>query len=84
MRSATHERFHRDTKYAFLTAMDKTTPEPLTHTWLDDGHALIAGSLFIALGLTMFAHAGLLTGGVAGVAFLVSYTYGLSLALCFF
>ena len=49
-----------------------------------DGHALVAGSLFVALGMTMFAHAGLLTGGVAGVAFLVSYATGWSLALCFF
>jgi uncharacterized membrane-anchored protein YitT (DUF2179 family) len=56
----------------------------LTHSWLDDGHALVAGSLFVALGMTMFAHAGLLTGGVAGVAFLVSYATGLNLALCFF
>ncbi|MGQ3082435.1 MAG: YitT family protein [Hydrogenophaga sp.] len=56
----------------------------LSHSWLDDGHALVAGSLFVALGMTMFAHAGLLTGGVAGVAFLVSYATGLSLALCFF
>jgi uncharacterized membrane-anchored protein YitT (DUF2179 family) len=64
--------------------MDRTSTEPPVHTWLDDGHALIAGSLFVALGLTMFAHAGLLTGGIAGVAFLASYTSGLSLALCFF
>lgn len=56
----------------------------LSHSWLDDGHALVAGSLFVALGMTMFAHAGLLTGGVAGVAFLVSYAAGLNLALCFF
>jgi uncharacterized membrane-anchored protein YitT (DUF2179 family) len=59
-------------------------PEPLAHSWLDDGHALVAGALFVALGLTMFAHAGLLTGGVAGVAFLVSYASGWNLALCFF
>jgi uncharacterized membrane-anchored protein YitT (DUF2179 family) len=64
--------------------MDQTAPDLLTHSWLDDGHALVAGSLFVALGLTMFAHAGLLTGGVAGVAFLSSYASGLSLALCFF
>ncbi|MDR7096827.1 YitT family protein [Hydrogenophaga laconesensis] len=56
----------------------------LSHTWLDDGHALLAGSLFVALGMTMFAHAGLLTGGVAGMAFLVSYATDWSLALCFF
>ena len=63
------------------------SPSPLSrisHTWLDDGHALLAGSLFVALGMTMFSHAGLLTGGVAGMAFLVSYATGWSLALCFF
>lgn len=54
------------------------------HTWLDDAHALIAGSLFVALGLTMFAHAGLLTGGVAGIAFLVSYATGTPLGALFF
>jgi uncharacterized membrane-anchored protein YitT (DUF2179 family) len=59
-------------------------PEPLAHSWLDDAHALVAGALFVALGLTMFARAGLLTGGVAGVAFLVSYASGWNLALCFF
>ena len=64
--------------------MDAFGPPPLAHTWLDDGHALLAGSLFVALGLTMFAHAGLLTGGVAGVAFLISYATGANLALCFF
>jgi uncharacterized membrane-anchored protein YitT (DUF2179 family) len=64
--------------------MEPTSPNSPAHTWIDDGHALIAGSLFVTLGLTMFAHAGLLTGGVAGVAFLASYTSGLSLALCFF
>jgi uncharacterized membrane-anchored protein YitT (DUF2179 family) len=64
--------------------MTQATVARLTHSWLDDGHALLAGSLFVALGLIMFAHAGLLTGGVAGVAFLVSYATGWSLALCFF
>lgn len=59
-------------------------PAPIVHTWLDDAHALIAGSLFVALGLTMFAHAGLLTGGVAGLAFIVSYATGASLGLLFF
>lgn len=54
------------------------------HNWLDDAHALIAGALFVALGLTMFAHAGLLTGGVAGVAFLLSYATGWGLGGCFF
>jgi uncharacterized membrane-anchored protein YitT (DUF2179 family) len=45
---------------------------------------LLAGSLFVALGMTMFAHAGLLTGGVAGAAFLASYATGMSFGLFFF
>ncbi len=64
--------------------MDTPAPKSITHSWLDDAHALVAGSLFVALGLTMFAHAGLLTGGVAGLAFLASYATGGSLALYFF
>ncbi|MBT9553933.1 MAG: YitT family protein [Hydrogenophaga sp.] len=59
-------------------------PTPHAHSWFDDAHALIAGSLFVALGMTMFGHAGLLTGGVAGVAFLASYASGLAFGLLFF
>lgn len=58
--------------------------ETITHSWLDDAHALVAGSLFVALGMTMFSYAGLLTGGVAGLAFLASYATGSSVALFFF
>jgi uncharacterized membrane-anchored protein YitT (DUF2179 family) len=61
---------------------DATRP-PL-HSGLDDAQALIAGALFVALGLTMFDRAGLLTGGVAGVAFLLSYATGAGLGAVFF
>jgi uncharacterized membrane-anchored protein YitT (DUF2179 family) len=54
------------------------------HSFLDDVHAIASGGLFVALGIVMFAHAGLLTGGVMGMAFLVSYFTGASLSLCFF
>ena len=57
---------------------------PRVHSGLDDAQALIAGSLFVALGMTMFAHAGLLTGGVAGLAFLVTYATGWGLGGVFF
>jgi uncharacterized membrane-anchored protein YitT (DUF2179 family) len=56
----------------------------LVHTWIDDAHALIAGTLFVSLGLTMYAHAGLLTGGVAGAAFLASYAGAGGLGALFF
>jgi uncharacterized membrane-anchored protein YitT (DUF2179 family) len=64
--------------------MTHPEPETNTHSWLDDAMALLTGALFVALGITMFAHAGLLTGGVAGIAFLLSYGTGANLALCFF
>jgi len=43
------------------------------HTLIDDIHALLIGSSFIAVGLTLLKAAGLVTGGVAGVALIVSY-----------
>ena len=64
--------------------MTQPASQPSFHSWLDDGHALLAGSLFVALGLTMFSKAGLLTGGVAGVAFLLNYLTGGGLAVFFF
>lgn len=69
---------------AWRERVNAPTPDPITHSWLDDAHALVAGSLFVALGMTMFAYAGLLTGGVAGIAFLISYASGISVALLFF
>ena len=46
---------------------------PHRHTPIEDVHALLIGSSFIAVGLTLLKTAGLVTGGVAGVALIVSY-----------
>lgn len=43
------------------------------HTLIEDVHALLIGSSFIAVGLTLLKAAGLVTGGVAGMALIVSY-----------
>jgi uncharacterized membrane-anchored protein YitT (DUF2179 family) len=43
------------------------------HTPIEDVHALLIGSSFIAVGLTLLKAAGLVTGGVAGVALIISY-----------
>ncbi len=64
--------------------MSASIPAQSTHTWLDDVQALLAGTLFVALGLTMYAHSGLLTGGIAGAAFLARYAVGVDLGLAFF
>lgn len=62
------------------------TPAPaiLRHRWYEDLQALVVGTLFLALGVVMFGHAGLLTGGTAGLAFLAHYTLGVSFSVAFF
>lgn len=54
------------------------------HRLHEDVQALTTGTLFVALGVVMFGHAGLLTGGTAGIAFLIHYATGLSFSLAFF
>ncbi|WP_051509470.1 YitT family protein [Hylemonella gracilis] len=69
------------------SALPSAAPSPVQavpHTWLEDAIALTTGVLFVALGLVMFKHAGILIGGVAGLAFLASYAFGWNLGLCFF
>ena len=54
------------------------------HTLFEDAQALITGTLFISLGVALFKHAGLLTGGTAGLAFLLHYASGVSFGKLFF
>lgn len=57
---------------------------PHRHTVFEDVHALLIGSSFIAVGLTLLKAAGLVTGGVAGVALIVSYLSGWPVGVVFF
>ena len=62
-----------------------TTPVPTArHTPVEDVHALLIGSSFIAVGLTLLKAAGLVTGGVAGVALIVSYLTHWPVGVLFF
>ena len=54
------------------------------HTLLEDVAALVMGTLMLALGIEMFKDASLLTGGTAGIAFLVHYATGLAFGPAFF
>jgi len=54
------------------------------HTLFEDAQALVTGTLFISLGVALFKHAGLLTGGTAGLAFLLHYLTGVSFGKLFF
>ncbi len=61
-----------------------TTTAPPRHRTYEDIQALLTGTLFVALGIGMFGHTGLLTGGTAGIAFLLHYATGWNFGLLFF
>lgn len=56
----------------------------LRHSPLEDVQALLIGTLLVALAVTLFQHAGLLSGGTAGVAFLLHYAGGWPFGLAYF
>lgn len=59
-------------------------PVAVPHRAHEDVLALAAGTLFVALGVVLFQHAGLLTGGTAGLAFLLHYATGWNFSLIIF
>lgn len=64
--------------------MPEAAPPPPPHGTLDDLQALLTGTLFVALGLALFRHAGLVTGGTAGIAFVLHYASGWPFGAVFF
>jgi len=57
---------------------------PFRHSLFEDAQALAAAALVGSLGLVLLKHAGLITGGTVGLAFLAHYASGLSLGTLFF
>ena len=64
--------------------MASEAPAASQHTAFEDAQAIVTGALFIALGVAMFATAGLLAGGTAGLAFLIHYATGWRFGVVFF
>lgn len=64
--------------------MNPPDPAIQRHTLLEDAQALVIGTLFISFAVLLFNQAGLLTGGTAGLAFLVHYGTGISFGKVFF
>lgn len=64
----------------------KTTdlPDTQTHSLTEDLVAMIIGAFLVSFGAAIFSHEGLLTGGTAGLAFLVHYLTGYSFGAMFF
>lgn len=53
------------------------------HTLLDDVYGIAVGVLFVAVGMLLLQAAGLITGGVAGIALLASYVTGWQVGVLF-
>ncbi len=64
--------------------MSTTTLAVPGHSWFEDAQAIFTGTLFVSLALILFGQAGLMTGGTAGVAFLLHYSTGIGLGQLFF
>lgn len=63
--------------------MAQLTP-PERHTLFDDAQGIFTGTLFVSLAMVIFNQAGLLTGGTAGMAFVLHYATGVSFGKLFF
>ncbi|OGG44194.1 MAG: hypothetical protein A3F84_16625 [Candidatus Handelsmanbacteria bacterium RIFCSPLOWO2_12_FULL_64_10] len=64
--------------------MNTAAISPPTHSWYEDILAILIGTLFVSFGISMFNQAGLLTGGTAGLAFLLHYATKVSFGTAFF
>ena len=67
--------------------MQNTAATPLAsipHSTLEDALALLCGVLLISIGVAFFTTAGLVTGGTAGLAFLLHYATGVGFGKAFF
>lgn len=64
--------------------MPPPEPDVQRHSLFEDAQALLIGTLLLALAVVMYRHAGLLSGGTAGLAFLVHYASGLPFGAVFF
>jgi uncharacterized membrane-anchored protein YitT (DUF2179 family) len=58
-------------------------PAAVPHTVAEDAYGLVSGVLFAAVGIAMLKAAGLVTGGIAGIALLVSYVVPAPVGLLF-
>ncbi len=58
--------------------------DPARHAPVEDVQGIVTGAIVSALGFYLLAKVGLLTGGTAGVAFLLHYAFGISFGLMFF
>jgi uncharacterized membrane-anchored protein YitT (DUF2179 family) len=61
-----------------------TLAQRAPHTALEDILALLLGTLVVSFGASLLKQAGALTGGMAGLAFLIHYATGVKFGVAFF
>lgn len=54
------------------------------HTAFEDAQAVFSGTMFVSLALILFGQAGLITGGTAGIAFVLHHLTDISFGKLFF
>ena len=54
------------------------------HRWFEDEIAILIGTSLVSFGVLFLKHAGLLTGGTAGLSLLLHYKSGIAFGLIFF
>lgn len=64
-------------------AVAASPPHAARHTMLEDVYGMAVGMMFIVTGVVLLSAAGLVTGGIAGIALLVSYVAPLSVGTIF-
>ncbi len=66
------------------TRHQPAAPAPLPHTLREDAAAIFTGVLLISVGGALFKQAGLVTGGMAGLAFSLHYATHIGFGVWFF
>ena len=56
----------------------------IKHRWFEDAIAIFIGASLVSFGVLFLKHAGLLTGGTAGLSFLLHYKFGITFGVAFF
>ena len=54
------------------------------HSPLEDVQGMLTGVVMVALSMAILSHLGLVTGGIAGLALIVHYAFGVNIGLAFF
>jgi uncharacterized membrane-anchored protein YitT (DUF2179 family) len=67
-----------------MSEMTLTTNEKMGHRWFEDAMALLMGTSLVAFGVLFLKHAGLLTGGTAGLSLFLHYKFGIEFGIAFF